>query len=50
MNVLGFHDIIFEQNLELLRWHTNEDIENEFDGLKPHLLELFRLMIHNMLY
>ena len=40
MNVLELYDIVYEQNLEPLKWHTNENIENEFDGLKLHLHEL----------
>jgi hypothetical protein len=42
MNVLGSLDIVYEQNHEHLRWLTNENIEDEFDGLKPLLLELFQ--------
>ena len=44
------NDIACEQNHEHHRLPINEDIKNEFDGHKLHLLELFQLMILNILF
>ena len=48
MKQLEYNDIVCELNHEHLKLLINEDIKDEYDGLKQHSRELYQLMILNI--